>query len=549
MKQTMRTAVPLAFFLLPLFIGCGGNKGARMMSLAPRGSGTLVIRVDWGNSRVIPPEAVRIDVTVTGDGLREPRRASIDRPRDTVTVTDLPVGSKTVLGEAKNADNRTVARGTGFAVIREGESSSVAITMETVPAGGERLTVTVFRGETQDNADFFAYQDGEGAWQTASGSGGVYTLNITDRDGRYGVVAYAGYGQSRHVLIVHATLAELNRLSIELPVESLPPMYEVTGDVRGLPAGSDVRGLVAMGPEFGFFSSYDPWFRFHVPAGLYDLWAHYQRGEDGFVRGYLRRDINVTANTRLDVDFTDTLYAITPVPMNINVTGIPIGWMATVFHSFVSRNGTRAFSLGSFGSPEPRPSLSGQVSSIPSERLQTGDILAVEILASLDGNVIYRNQSLSSPRTLNITLPQPFTSARTTVAATSPYTRTETSWTPYPGAQAYFLEVRGMFGRASRPASLGSLGNRRQYGGTTWAVAMTVGWLGTRSSYTLPDLSSLPGWDNQWGLSSTGLSWEMGAVFANRPLAQWVDKITVAGGSPPSQPDLEFTVVSTEGES
>ncbi|MCS7223877.1 MAG: hypothetical protein NZ959_04895 [Armatimonadetes bacterium] len=546
MRQILLRTFPIALTLLPLWWGCGGNKGSRMLNVSPKGSGTLVIQVDWGNSRLIPVEAVRIDVTVTGEGLSSPRTASITRPNDSVIISGLPVGAKTVVGEAKDRDGRTVSRGSGSTVIREGERSSVDIVMEAVPVGGGTLTVTVIVGGVERNADFLAYQDGDGPWRVASGTGGVYNLTITDRNGRYGVAAYVGGGQAREVIIGHATLQELNNLRIVFPGQPTPPQqYQVSGSVSGLPATLRVVGFVALGPGSGNFSSSDPTYRLFVPAGLYDLWAHYGDGRS-LNRGYLRRNVNVTGDTTLNIDFADGNYAFDRALMPIEVTNIPTGWSAYALHRFQTRNATDA-PLG-FLSSEGTTTLSGIFGSVPSERIQDGDVLELEVSALTHSPryaSIAHQRWFGRPDRQNVALPVPFTSPETSIVSSTPYVRTQTTWTPYPRAQAYLLSLHSMGGYLS--ASFGDRRSSRQpVHGTHWYVDITTGWLGTRSSYTLPDFSGLTGWNNEWGLSGS-VTWEIEAVFANVPLQEWLKYISGSAGVN-IRAGLEFTSAFTQGQ-
>ncbi|MFA4028694.1 MAG: hypothetical protein GDYSWBUE_000758, partial [Candidatus Fervidibacterota bacterium] len=86
-----------------IIAGCGGSKAPSAKSGSNIGSnrtGEIVLTIDWGKSRVIPPSAVRVDVTITGDGLVNPIRDSIPRPQNQTVVTkvypNLPVGFKRV---------------------------------------------------------------------------------------------------------------------------------------------------------------------------------------------------------------------------------------------------------------------------------------------------------------------------------------------------------------------------------------------------------------------------------------------------------------------
>ncbi len=509
--------------LLMAVVGCGGGKAS---SFANSGrTGELVIVVDWGSSRVIPPSAVRIDVAVSGEGLRQPRTATIQRPKNSTVIRDLPVGFKDVFGEAKDNQNRTVARGQGTTTINEGQRASVDIVMSEVTPGGGTVLVRTTRGGVPANADFVAFQDGNGAWQVAQGTGGQYTLNVTDNEGRYGLAIACVVNGEVNVSIAHATTNELTEINHECGVPS-QNRVTVSGTVSGL--GSDEGANISMDEDFGFAYSANPNYSFQVPPGTYDLIA--TRGPtatQSINKVFIRRNMAVTGDTTINIDF-NSADAFDPETHTAVISGVASGEEFGGEVMFLSDGKTFAW----MGGGMEMVSNTFQFASIPTNRQVGNDIHGLDASAFANSTQRSVMRFFKAPMDINVTLPDPFTSPDVTTAATSPYARFTANWSSYPGAQAYVLEFGGeqvVKGRRTllRPVAIPSNRPRpnrsRQIVGLFWSVGLSVGWLGANSTYTLPDFSGLSGWNNAWGFPAGGpVPWDVSVLASNRSLAELI---------------------------
>lgn len=527
----------IAAMVVAVFIaGCGGGKAPRTASggssINSGLMGEMVLTIDWGKSRVIPPSTVKVDVTITGDGLVNPFQDSIPRPQNQQVVSkvyQLPVGFKWVLAEAKDSNNRTVASGTGTTTLTEGQRSNLEIVMSEITV--RMVLVRTFRGNQQSPPDFIAYQDGSGAWQIPQGSGGQYTLTINDPNGRYGlvIVNLIPLDSEARVNIIHATVSELSEINFVSEVPPSANRVTVSGMVSGL--GSNEWAEIAMG-DARTSASPPPYntYSLEVPPGTYDLIATKNSWVNGLQinKVFIQRDISVSGNTNIPIDFSSP-NAFDPETHNAVISGALLsGETAGSDVHFRSHNGTEIFTGGKFEAPPP---FQFSFAGIPISKQFGNDIHLLRATAFSETASRLIERYFKTPTDISITFPSPFGNAQVTVAATTPYTRLTAIWDAYSGAQAYFAEF-GQFrevGAAPRCLSSNPIPSRqrkrpRQPIASSWFVGLSAGWLGGQSSYTLPDFSDLSGWNNSWGLPTSGtVGWEVGAVATNRPIQDFVN--------------------------
>jgi hypothetical protein len=349
--------------------------------------------------------------------------------------------------------------------------------------------VKTFRGNQQSPPDFIAFQDGSGAWQIPQGSG-QYTLTINDPQGKYGLVIVDLIPEPE-VNIIHATVSELSEINfvLEAPPASL---VTVSGTVSGL--GVNERALIAMG-GFNTFSPSNT-YSLQVPPGTYDLIATKVTSGMQVNKVFIQRNISVSGNTTINIDFNSP-NAFDPEAHNAVIGGVS-GETVVGGVEFRSHNGT-LISTGVVSGVLQFP-----FAGIPSSKQFGNDIHQFFAEASTPTSSRRIERYFKAPIDLSVTLPAPFDNATVTVATTTPYTRLTASWDAYSGAQAYFA----YFGR----------------GQVEWFVGLSAGWLGGQRTYTLPDLSGVSGWNNNWGLPTSGtIYWEVVAVTTNRTIQDFVN--------------------------
>jgi len=154
-----------------------------------------------------------------------------------------------------------------------------------------------FSPQPQD-ADWVAFQDGDGPWVEVAGLGGVYAALVTDPEGRYGVAA-AWSGPTQGVTVFHGTAAEGTVLDV-FAGGAVAGSSELTGQLLG----ADECTLVAAGYVGGALPC---GFAVYTLPGMRDLPADVLglTGPDGlaYERGFLLRDQLIAGDTAIDIDF------------------------------------------------------------------------------------------------------------------------------------------------------------------------------------------------------------------------------------------------------
>jgi len=374
--------------------------------------------------------------------------------------------------------------------------------------GAKTVLVRTYRRTQIASPNFIAFQDGNGQWQIAQGSGGQYTFTINDPNGRYGLaivfVTHWPDGVTEvEVNILHATVSELSEINLvteEFPAANL---VTVSGTVSGLGIGEGAIIAMDMDDDEPSFSRNT--YSLDVPPGTYDLVAVKgslaQVGPIAVNKMLIQRNVIVPGNTTINVDFNDP-NAFVPETRNAVIGGVLSGEYVNGFVRFLSHNKTEITVGERFGGS------SFSFTPVPTNKQLENDIHYLNAIATTDTTIRLIERYFKAPMDISATLPSPFGNASVTVGVPPPpYTRFTASWDAYSGAQAYFARFISVTGRA-----------------VSWFVGLSAGWLGGQTSYTLPDLSGLSGWDNNWGFPSSGLvDWEVGAVKTNRPIQDYVN--------------------------
>jgi hypothetical protein len=367
-------------------------------------------------------------------------------------------------------------------------------------ANPNRVTLWTTLNGVPADASWVAARDGDGAWQRLVGQGGRYDF-VAD-SGRYGLAVTCA--ETFEVLLFEMTVQELRE--VRVPCFGTPSVfYELVGLLQNLPAAemasvtlsrSDTSTTILGSPQYGFT----------LPGGIYDVVA-VKRPSSGTrltpVSGLvIARDVEICCSRRLDLDFASGL--IVPVAMDATLAGVAAGETTGLFATFYSHNGT-VVSLGNSALTGWRPV------GLPGAALKGEDLqfLAGGVFPPGGGNALRSaRRYFREPGSMTLTLPPAFDSVTVALEAATPYPRLRASWTPSAEARAYQAQYLG--GTSSEP----------RY----WYVYVGAGALAATgaSSHTLPDLSTLPGWLAEWGLSGTvtrtsSITWRWEAVSSNRP--------------------------------
>jgi hypothetical protein len=341
----------------------------------------------------------------------------------------------------------------------------------------------------QASPPWVAFQDGAGAWQQLTSSGGAYELTITDPAGRYGVawvcddtVLFTESG----VTIIQATVAELPAPQGGCEASVTPTGGTITGTLSGLGAGEAAAiraGIYAARVTANTFSL-GP-----LENGSYDIVA--TRSDASFVmnRMIILRNTNVTGNQAQNFDFAAQGFA--PTSNQITVTGAMSGETTFATGRFSTNRGTVL-----------NASSGNTYWGIPAAELAQHDMHTVT------GGVTTATPAqrqvthfLHTPANATLALPAVFTMPTISVVATTPQVRFKASLTLLSGAYGYVL--------------------RYSVGGTTatrgFVANVSNRWLASSTEYSLPELGSVTGWNSSWNIrAGEATAWIVTAIGGNR---------------------------------
>ncbi|MGQ9539873.1 MAG: hypothetical protein ACUVTY_02115 [Armatimonadota bacterium] len=504
--------------LTAVFSGCGSHQQPSN-DLRPGRMAEVILTVEWQKTRVIPPETTKVDVTIVGDGLADPVRDSIPRPEGQNSVTktyQVPVGYKRLTAEAKDVNNRALASGTGETYLQEAQRSSVTIEMTAITAKTVQLHVS--RNGQPSLPELVAFQDGDGAWQAVQGGNGEYRMEVADPNGRYGLaVVYKTMEEGPPavcVTILHATVAELPEVYLDAGTPPLGNPVTVSGTVSDSLGG--IEAFVALrDAETGVYTAWSRQYTVQVEPGTHDLAASLFTASSGSraERIFLRRGQNIVGDTTLDIDF-DSAEAFAPEVHTITPQGISNGEYGNIHVLFHTKGGT---SLTIAQQMEIVPDRF-QFAAVPAAKQVDGDIHEVTLTAVSGQGERTVAHFFKAPTDLTLVLPAPFGNVTVNPTPTTPYLRPTAAWEPYQGAMYYSIQYSSEIVAGARRTRQGPLS-------TVWTVYLSSGWLGGGSTYTLPDLSGVTGWNDEWPLNSADMLWWMvGASATNMTLPDVINR-------------------------
>jgi hypothetical protein len=384
-----------------------------------------------------------------------------------------------------------------------GEGSGAA-----TPATPGRVTLTGrAAGGVPVPLTWVAFQDGDGPWQRAIDQAGVYTLDAPS--GRYAVAFVCNAAPAVQLgEVIAATVQELNDIQAPCPIP-LPgsPVHRWAGTIKG--AGNVAATTITFASlEGGAFRATinGAGYTIDLPPGSYDLVA----AQGNLLN--LKRGIKIDAAGTTDVDFamgsvmakSQPLPAIVSDPQEIVEAGV----------FFTSPRGARADFFG------PK----GTVALLDPGDLAPGDSQRVYVDARGTKAATFRGlfRSVAGGPLPAFTLPPALAGAGAVpaVGTKSPVTlRPKVSFDLYPSARFYqasmFTDMPDKF---------------------VWVMNVGAGWLGGRTSFELPDLSGVAGFDPAWGPPlNLALAVEIIAVSSSRGFGALLDDL------PPTGPGVEVT--------
>jgi hypothetical protein len=378
------------------------------------------------------------------------------------------------------------------------------------PPTSETVTLHVFAEGSlpiPTSADWAAFQDGDGAWTVlAPAAAGVYTATVTDAQGRFGFALYA----NGDLHLQHGTVAEcadpvtyldtgLSRAKRSMDMGSMdkramipiPGYYGIHGSI-----GYDFtpgESVVAMGRSSSSstpIASY--WFT--VKAGLHDLvisdngW-----GETRLMNWlYMERGLDVQSETTHNVSVAAAQRILLEDGASLQVTGDASNTSVTI--GLLTANGTYAMLAGY----DVVPGAATAFRSVPAAAMVSGDRYEVE----LGRGSLRKWACFGSATGMTTSVPSGDFLTFSVAAVDAGSARYPIfSGLSMSGGKGYFIYCgAGLY--------------------FTDAV-ISSGWLAanTATTYQVPNLTSLAGWQAGWSLPSGTAITDQDAVFFNGNVA------------------------------
>jgi hypothetical protein len=353
----------------------------------------------------------------------------------------------------------------------------LALLLAACGGGPAAVTVTVKTSTGLPvGATFVAFQDGDGPWQTISDLGSPsYSFQV--KSGRYGVaIACAATGSSAFSQIQNFVLYRstgdtadvLRRCST-----SGQTTFSLSGTISGVGAGQTAE--VWLG---GIKRTTSP-FSYNMAAGTYDLLG-LRRSAGVADVALLKRGVVLSANKTENFDFASSeAFAVAAKALSIsNSLASETAKLEMAFFSDKVLGATLASANA----------ISLSAPAIPISKQIEGDYhrITASTLNATAGTERYTYRYTKEvPDALALELPPLFSSPVLGLTA-APNPRPSVGWTTYPETKEYTLSA------SQFTSSKGLL----------WLVFLSPAWLASKTSYTFPDLSALPGWDKAWEFTS-----------------------------------------------
>ena len=331
-----------------------------------------------------------------------------------------------------------------------------------------------------------AYQDGTGPWRLARSSGAnQYSFNITSSRGRYGVLIMDEsmdpanlytQGLVYQLTTLEATTLDLSSLGVRVTADlSMQLQGLASGDSAWVSFGRHSYGLNGPSPlnESMQFST-----------GTSDLAIAYLPRGANATKLYLQRNLTLQDNLDLGTIDPDTMgIPLGPQSVSVRASGAVVG---EDLNSFVDWTSPSTFALLNGGATND---LSFEA--VPAGELAAEDFHFFEASASTPAT--YRNAAVFKKSLDGTSLHLPVALQAPTLSLLS---GTRPSFTWYPVANAteheFYADAEGTF--------------------LSWDVILSARWVGdgANPSYTLPDFSTLRGWNEAWNFSSSQiLDWQL----------------------------------------
>lgn len=369
-----------------------------------------------------------------------------------------------------------------------------------------------------------AYQIGTtGKFQTLALSGSRASFTLPAGTSAYGFAyvcpMYMARNSDANESTLQATTADTTSLSLACP--SLSGSVNATYDASAIPGVTSIlfyagaSSLIQASHIVGNVGLSG------VPPGKADV-ALVAEGANGALAVQIMRGVNVTdSGTPTTVVFPPMTPADEVGSASAGITNVPTGTTANLFATY---NTTHGLSINVPGPTNVAPPSTYWT--VPSSQSQSGDFYLIQAFANLPTQLITAEVSSSTAGAATVALPSPSSSLAAPTAAAFPTFIANTSGFTVSGTVVYSSWTQFTVDTV--------LYNAYTY--------VTKTWLGTNSTFTVPNLSALPGFapaptsgsHEFWTLYSTAgtpLQWnpvqQSGIEFLTSPIS--VQSIVTGG--------------------
>ena len=365
-------------------------------------------------------------------------------------------------------------------------------------------------------SSYLAIQDGAGTWRPLTGGAGApYRVTLEDAEGRYGVLSLCldtGVGNVS-ITVQHGVVAETPVVSATCLADPLGETHSVVGSVSGLSRGE--YGNVYLGRASALVDSVTPSLRLEVPgmpegaaAARYDLVASRYEGEAHVPsRLLLEPGLGLNPKSTLNLDFNGP-FSFQPELAELVVDGLRPGELLSGSVELIS--GATAARVGEYAGGDVL--VYARIPKSVERRLAQawgGVAQRVGFRASIQSFSYNDRTKAGSSRSLSRTLLEPKQGAKSArlklPAPIAPprlrlrgdlYLRPRATWRLHPAGRGVYTQFYAQI-----------------QGGHTlsYRLSQSSAWLkGRASSYTLPDLNTLPDWQTTWNLTrGEALFWDV----------------------------------------
>jgi hypothetical protein len=395
-------------------------------------------------------------------------------------------------------------------------NSSATLTMLTVQQEqpGEPLPLI------GTNAEWVAFQDGNGPWKVLEGSGGTYPFQVTNKAGKYGIAfvcpkptgtpPYTPIPETAPALEMRLfTLADVQvprfGCNVPYPNRSLSNQTKVyfSGNIKGIESTESATlqlGTASSGESIQVDAN-NQFFQ-QVPQGIYNVFAAKQDkptvGNVNLTRRYnkviLQRDLNLNANTTRDFDFSSEGFV--PDRKTVNMVGLQPGETWNIYGGLTG-------SIQAF----PSDITSVALDAMPESLLGADGVHGVRTYtngnrgADRFGRDVYKtSKTWPSSVTLPAMLAIQFKAGTVTSGPSLQWDQVVSS--------DHALQMRLV------EASYSTTGEIT--GQHTWQAVASGRWFNAGQRFVAPDFSGLTGWKSEWGFQkTTDLGWSVGIMQGN----------------------------------